>query len=170
MTEPLSLGLIALRTVVALGVAVAQSRREGALFFVLQALSDGSLAVGALAYADPGLGTRLGPWLVAMVAYALIWEVLKWVAYPAAASADQRYPPGQLFWIWESFGVLVPLLMGAIATSNAVPDYEADAVFGIVLGVAIIFFQRYFSVSQFARRLLNVLGVAIILVALWALQ
>ncbi len=43
MTEPLWLGLIAFRTVVALGIAVAQSRREGALFFALQTLSDGSL-------------------------------------------------------------------------------------------------------------------------------
>ena len=81
MTAPLSLGLIALRTVVALAVAVVQSRREGALFFALQALSDGSLAVGALAYADPGLGTRLGPWLVAgFVVLAVLAGVVAIVA------------------------------------------------------------------------------------------
>jgi hypothetical protein len=163
INAPVALGFAALRLVAAGALAIAD-RRSGAKawFQICQALSDLVLTLGVVAYADPAVAVRWGPFLYSLAPCAVLWELvaikLRWELWPPKPDQTSLFGEGALLplsLLWGLAGVLLPALMtyGALA---ALQNSRWEAGPYVVTGIAMLIWaaRAEFSDHPRARRIL----------------
>lgn len=183
MNPWLPIGYGAVRTGAAILIAKrARSRGASIREIVAQGVSDVSLGLGIIAFAQPNVAQEMGGVLSLLVAYAIGWEI--YAALRRAAAQFQDVPGEDLsaasigrsiVGIWEFLGVIPAILMAAIGAQSRVGAGEFlfendafDALTVALLGLGIlVWVHRHPPSSRQVAVLLRALSMVLLLVAVW---
>jgi hypothetical protein len=171
---------------VAAAIIALRARNLGASLGVIlaQGLSDVSLSLGILAFAQRSIAQRLGGVLELLVTYAIIWETYAWMTRIAAQRDDASQDDlsagsiaGPIFGAWELLAVIPGILMASIGVESRRVAFQGDYLFesnaldalvAAGAGVAVLIWVSWRAPSSRpVSWLLRGLGILLLLVALW---